>query len=59
MLAYGFQENIDFTSVESFTVVNNGAKKTIAQFCAKVPGGRPATEYYSKPFLTNCTNYIV
>ena len=24
---YGFEENIDYTSVKSFTVVNNGAKK--------------------------------
>ena len=29
MLQYGFIENVDFTSVKSFTVVNNGAKKEI------------------------------
>lgn len=29
MCEYGFIENVDFTSVKSFTVVNNGAKKEI------------------------------
>jgi anti-repressor protein len=29
MLKYGFVENVDFTSVKSFTVVNNGAKREI------------------------------
>jgi len=30
MLQFGFEENIDFTSVKGFAVVNNGAKKEIA-----------------------------
>ena len=29
MLKYGFIENVDFTSVKRFTVVNNGAKKKL------------------------------
>ena len=29
MKQYGFAENVDFTSVKSFTVVNNGAKREI------------------------------
>ncbi|OHR73962.1 hypothetical protein HMPREF3291_05095 [Bacillus sp. HMSC76G11] len=29
MLQYGFDEGVDFTSVKSFTVVNNGAKREI------------------------------
>lgn len=32
MLKYGFVENVDFTSVKSFTVVNNGAKKEIDEY---------------------------
>lgn len=32
MLQYGFLENQDFTSVKSFTVVNNGAKKEIQDY---------------------------
>jgi len=27
MVSYGFEEDIDFTSVQNSTVVNNGAKK--------------------------------
>lgn len=32
MLKYGFEENADFTSVKSFTVVNNGAQKPIDEY---------------------------
>ena len=32
MLKYGFEENVDFTSVKSFTVVNNGAKIPIDEY---------------------------
>lgn len=32
ILKYGFEENIDFTSVQSCTVVNNGAKKPIIDY---------------------------
>lgn len=32
MLKYGFEENVDFTSVKSFTVVNNGAQKPIDEY---------------------------
>ena len=36
MLKYGFIENVDFTSVKSFTVVNNGAKKEIDEYILKL-----------------------
>ena len=36
MLQYGFIENVDFTSVKSFTVVNNGAKKGIEDHLIKL-----------------------
>ena len=36
MLQYGFVENVDFTSVKSFTVVNNGAKKEIDNHLLKI-----------------------
>ena len=36
MLQYGFIENVDFTSVKSFTVVNNGAKKEIEDHLLKI-----------------------
>lgn len=36
MLQYGFIENVDFTSVKSFTVVNNGAKKEIDNHLLKI-----------------------
>lgn len=32
MLQYGFEENIDYTSVKSFTVVNNGAKRELQDY---------------------------
>lgn len=32
MLTYGFTKEVDFTSVKSFTVVNNGAKKPIDEY---------------------------
>ena len=32
MLKYGFEENVDFTSVKTFTVVHNGAKKEINEY---------------------------
>ena len=32
MLRYGFEESKDFTSVKTFTVVNNGAKKEIDDY---------------------------
>lgn len=31
-LKYGFEENLDFTSVQTFTLVNNGAKKPIEDY---------------------------
>lgn len=36
MLKYGFVENIDFTSVKSFTVVNNGARKEVDEYILKL-----------------------
>ena len=36
MLQYGFIENVDFTGVKSFTVVNNGAKKEIEDHLIKL-----------------------
>lgn len=36
MLKYGFSEDIDFTSVKSFTVVNNGAKKEVDEYIIKL-----------------------
>ena len=36
MLKYGFIENVDFTSVKDFTVVNNGAKKEIDEYILKM-----------------------
>lgn len=36
MLKYGFIENVDFTSVKDFTVVNNGAKKEIDEYILKL-----------------------
>ena len=36
MLQYGFIEDVDFTSVKSFTVVNNGAKKEIDEHLLKI-----------------------
>ncbi|MNO86572.1 Phage antirepressor protein KilAC domain protein [compost metagenome] len=36
MLQYGFTENMDFTSVKSFTVVNNGAKREIDDHHLKI-----------------------
>ncbi len=32
MFEYGFYENVDYTSVKTFTVVNNGAKKTLDDY---------------------------
>lgn len=36
MLKYGFEKDIDFTSVKSFTVVNNGARKEIDEYILKI-----------------------
>ncbi len=36
ILKYGFVENIDFTSVHSCTVVNNGAKKPITDYAITI-----------------------
>ena len=36
MLKYGFEEGVDFTSVKSFTVVNNGAKKEIDEYILRI-----------------------
>ena len=36
MLQYGFVENEDFTSVKSFTLVNNGAKREIQDYSLKI-----------------------
>ena len=36
MLQYGFIENVDFTGVKSFTVVNNGAKKELDNHLLKI-----------------------
>ena len=33
---YGFEENIDFTSVKNFTVVNNGAKKELQDYAMTI-----------------------
>lgn len=36
MIGYGFAENIDFTSVQKSTVVNNGAEKPITDYIMKL-----------------------
>ena len=36
MLQYGFIENVGFTGVKSFTVVNNGAKKELDNHLLKI-----------------------
>lgn len=36
MIGYGFTENIDFTSVQKSTVVNNGAEKPITDYIMKL-----------------------
>lgn len=36
MLSYGFEENVDFTSVQKSTVVHNGAKKEIGDYALKI-----------------------
>ena len=36
MLHYRFIENVDFTGVKSFTVVNNGAKKELDNHLLKL-----------------------
>lgn len=36
MLQYGFVEKVDFTSVKSFTVVNNGAKRELVDHALKL-----------------------
>lgn len=33
---YGFEENLDFTSVKNFTVVNNGAKKELQDYAMTI-----------------------
>ena len=35
-LQYGFEENIDFTSVKIFTVVNNGAKRELIDYATTI-----------------------
>lgn len=35
-LQYGFEENIDFTSVKKFTVVNNGAKRELIDYAVTI-----------------------
>ena len=35
-LQYGFEENIDFTSVKKFTVVNNGAKRELIDYAITI-----------------------
>lgn len=40
MCGYGFEENKDFTSVKTFTVVNNGAKKEIDDYLMKLSMGK-------------------
>ena len=35
-LQYGFEENIDFTSVKIFTVVNNGAKRELQDYAITI-----------------------
>lgn len=35
-LQYGFEENVDFTSVKSFTVVNNGAERELDDYALKL-----------------------
>lgn len=36
MLKYGFEKDIDFTSVKTFTLVHNGAKKEIDEYILKL-----------------------
>lgn len=36
MISYGFEKEIDFTSVKSFTVVNNGAKRELEDYEIKL-----------------------
>ena len=36
MCQYGFEEQQDFTGVKSFTVVNNGAEKTLDDFMISI-----------------------
>lgn len=36
MLAYGFEENVDYTSVKTFTLVNNGAEREIDNHVLKL-----------------------
>lgn len=60
MCGYGFEENKDFTSVKTFTVVNNGAKKEIDDYLIKLSmakeismlqrnaKGKEAREYFIK-----------
>lgn len=60
MCGYGFEENKDFTSVKTFTVVNNGAKKEIDDYLMKLSmakeismlqrntKGKEAREYFIK-----------
>lgn len=35
-LQYGFEENLDFTSVKKFTVVNNGAKRELIDYAMTI-----------------------
>ena len=35
-LQYGFEENLDFTSVKKFTVVNNGAKRELIDYAITI-----------------------
>ena len=36
MKKYGFEEGMDFTSVKTFTVVNNGAKKELQDYALTI-----------------------
>ena len=36
MLAYGFEENVDYTSVKSSTLVNNGAVRELQDYALKI-----------------------
>lgn len=49
MLQYGFIENVDFTSVKTFTVVNNGARREIDDHALKLDMAKEMKIEIKKP----------